>query len=58
MLRINLSIEKAAANKHSDIFFRIIHNIYMIKLTLRYFHILVFPIKCIKRGAAERSTIN
>ena len=36
-------IEKAAANKHSDIFFRIVHNICKIKLKLIYFsYILPF----------------
>ena len=34
---MNLLIEKTAANKHPDIFLRIIHNICKIKLTFRYF---------------------
>ena len=37
MLWMNLLIEKTAANKHSDIFLRILHNICKIKLILRYF---------------------
>ena len=34
---MDLLIEKTAANKHSDIFPRTIHNTCQIKLTLRYF---------------------
>ena len=48
---INLLIKKRAANKHSDIFLRIIHNICKIKLTLDTFCtslIFIFPIQCIK----------
>ena len=37
MLRMNLLIGKTTTNKHSDIFLRIIHTIYKIKLKLRYF---------------------
>ena len=37
MLQINLLTEKSAANKYSDIFLRIDHNICKIKVTLSYF---------------------
>ena len=36
MLRMNLLIEKTVANKQSDVFLRITHNICRIMLTLRY----------------------
>ena len=59
VFRINFLTEKTATNKHSDIFFRITHNIYKIKLNpLGTFHIFKFPIRCVKRGAVERSTIH
>ena len=53
MLRMNLLIR--AANKHSDVFLRIIHNI--CKITLTLFHLFIFPIKCIKFRAVQHSTI-
>ena len=37
MLRMNLLLGKTIANKNSDIFLRIIHNICKIKLTPSYF---------------------
>ena len=43
MLRTNLLIEKTAANKHSNFFLRIIHNICKIQLTLRYFLYIYIP---------------
>ena len=44
----NQFVDKKAANKHSDIFLRIIHNICKITLKL---HLFISAIKCIKRGA-------
>ena len=44
---MNLFIEKTAAKKHSNILLRIVHNIYKVKLKLRYFNILIFGMKCI-----------
>ena len=50
MLRINLLTEKTAEQAFRH-YLRIIHDIlYKIKLT-GTFHIFMFPIKCIKRGA-------
>ena len=48
MLRMNLLIGKAAANKHSDIFLRTIHNIWKIKLTLSYFSYVYTPYQMYK----------
>ena len=48
MLRINLLTEKTATNKQSDIFLRIIYNIYKIQLTLRYFPYIYIPYQMCK----------
>ena len=43
MLRINLLIEKTAANKDLNFWLKSIHNICKIKLTLRYFSYIYIP---------------